>query len=519
MSRSQILVTVGVMLSLFMASMEATVVATAMPTIVSQLGGLETYSWVFSAYLLASTTTVPIFGKLSDLYGRRPVYVAAMVFFLIGSLLCGQAQSMGQLIAFRALQGLGAGGVLPLAFIIVGALFSFEQRARMQGVFASVWGLSSIVGPLLGGFLVDQVSWRWIFYINVVPGLLATAFIWYVWVDEARPAGAATVRVDYAGAGLLTAAVIVLLLGFFELRTGSGWPLLGASAVLLAALAWVERRAADTVLPLSLFRDRLFAVASGHGLMAGCAMFGSLAFVSLFVQAVLGTSATAAGAMIMPMMLGWVFASITGSRLLLRISFRTLAVTGMTSLTVGAFLMSRITMQSSHLSLVLNLALMGVGMGLSVPSLLIAVQTAVSRHELGTATSTIQFSRSIGGALGVGVMGAALTQRVAASLSSAGIDPASISLNSLLDPVVSAATSATLEGALRLALAGAIRGVFVIAFVAAAAGLATVLLTPPARIAQLAARRAETDAGRAAGAAPDAGQDVPSATVTVAGSE
>jgi hypothetical protein len=352
-----------------------------------------------------------------------------------------------------------------------------------------------------------------------VPGLLATACIWFVWVDDARPAGAATVRVDYAGAGVLTAAVIVLLLGLFELRTGSGWPLLGASAVLLAALAWVERRAADPVLPLSLFRDRLFAVASGHGLTAGCAMFGSLAFVPLFMQAVLGMSATAAGAMIMPMMLGWVFASITGSRLLLRISFRTLAVTGMTSLTVGAFLMSQITMQSSQLTLVLNLALMGVGMGLSVPSLLIAVQTAVSRRELGTATSTIQFSRSIGGALGVGVMGAVLTQRVAASLSSAGIDPASISLNSLLDPVVSAATSATLEGALRLALAGAIRGVFVIAFVAAAAGLATVLLTPPARIAQLAARRAETDAGRAAGAVPDAGQHVPSATVTVAGSE
>ncbi len=507
------------MLSLFMASMEATVVATAMPTIVSQLGGLETYSWVFSAYLLASTTTVPIFGKLSDLYGRRPVYAVAMAFFLIGSLLCGQAQSMGQLIAFRALQGLGAGGVLPLAFIIVGALFSFEQRARMQGVFASVWGISSIIGPLLGGFLVDQVSWRWIFYINVLPGLLSTALIWFVWVDEARPAGAATARVDYTGAGLLTAAVIVLLLGLFELRTGPGWPLLGVSAVLLAALAWVERRAADPVLPLSLFRDRLFAVASGHGLMAGCAMFGSLAFVPLFVQAVLGTSATAAGATIMPMMLGWVFASITGSRLLLRISFRTLAVTGMASLTIGAFLMSHVTAQSSHLSLVLNLALMGIGMGLSVPSLLIAVQTAVSRRVLGTATSTIQFSRSIGGALGVGVMGAVLTQHVAASLASAGIDPAAVSLNSLLDPVARAATSTTLEGSLRLALAGAIRGVFVIAFVTAAVGLATVMLTPRVRIAQLAARRTEADAAGAAGAASDAGQELPSATIPVTGSE
>ncbi len=509
MSRTQLLVTLGVMLSLFMASMESTVVATAMPTIVSQLGGLATYSWVFSAYLLASTTTVPIFGKLSDLYGRRPVYAVAMALFLVGSLLCGQAHSMGQLIAFRTLQGLGAGGVLPLAFIIVGALFSFEQRARMQGVFASVWGISSIIGPLLGGFLVDHASWRWIFYINVVPGLLATALIWFVWVDDARPAGAAAARVDYMGAGLLTAAVAVLLLGLFELMDGSGWPLLAVSAVLFAALAWVERRVSDPVLPLPLFRDRLFAVACGHGLMAGCAMFGSLAFVPLFVQAVLGTTATAAGAMIMPMMLGWVAASIIGSRLLLRVSVRPLAVTGMTSLTIGAFLMSRVSLQSNQLSLVVNLVLMGIGMGLSVPSLLIAVQTAVPRRVLGTATSTIQFSRSVGGALGVGVMGALLSQRVAASLAAAGINPASISLNSLLDPVASATTSTALEGALRLALTDAIQSVFFIAFVAAAIGLLLTSRAPRYRIAQLATGRAEVDTQRDISAAPS----------TIAGSE
>src|SRR5262245_57519558 len=170
------------MLSLFLASMEATVVATAMPTIVSQLGGLESYSWVFSAYMLTSTTTVPLFGKLSDLYGRRPIYVAAIGLFLIGSFLCGLAQSMGQLIAFRAVQGIGAGGLLPLAFIIVGDLFTLEQRARMQGLFSGVWGVSSVVGPLLGGFLVDQVSWRWVFYVNIVPALLAGALVWLAWI-------------------------------------------------------------------------------------------------------------------------------------------------------------------------------------------------------------------------------------------------------------------------------------------------------------------------------------------------
>lgn len=523
MSRSKLLVTLGVMLSLFLASMEATVVATAMPTIVSQLGGLATYAWVFSAYLLASTTTVPIFGKLSDIYGRRPVYAVAMALFLIGSLLCGQAQSMSQLIAFRALQGLGAGGVLPLAFIIVGHLFNFEQRARMQGVFSGVWGLSSIIGPLLGGFLVDQVSWRWIFYINLGPGLLAAALIWFVWVDEARPAGAAAVRVDYPGALLLTGSVIVLLMGLFELRTGSGWPLLALAAVLLAALAWVERRAPDPVLPLPLFRDRLFAVACGHGLLAGCAMFGSLAFVPLFVQAVLGTTATAAGATLTPMMLGWVAASVIGTRLLLRVGYRTIAVTGMTSLTLGALLMSRVGAQASQVGLVVDMTLMGMGMGFSVPSLLIAVQTAVSRRLLGTATSTIQFSRSIGGALGVGVMGALLSQRLAASLAAAGLDPAAISLNSLLDPVARAATSVSLEGTLRLAMAGAMQGVFVIAFVTAAIGLVLTLMAPRGQIAQLAARRAEADAQGQAAAATDTGaradQEMQSATSSIAGAE
>src|SRR5215475_5147651 len=198
MSRQRvILVTAGIMLSLLMASMEATVVATAMPTIVSHLGGLAIYSWVFSAFMLASTTTMPIFGKLSDLYGRRPVYTAAMALFLVGSFLCGKAQSMPQLIAFRVVQGLGAGGLVPLAFILIGDMFTLEQRAKMQGLFSGVWGVSAVVGPLLGGFLVDQISWRWVFYINVVPGLLAAALVAFAWRDQIHGHGRPVV--DYAG--------------------------------------------------------------------------------------------------------------------------------------------------------------------------------------------------------------------------------------------------------------------------------------------------------------------------------
>jgi EmrB/QacA subfamily drug resistance transporter len=485
-SRSKALVTLGVMLSMFLAAMEGTVVATAMPTIVGQLGGLSIYAWVFSGYLLASTTTVPIFGKLSDQLGRRPVYAVAMGLFLIGSLLCGQAQSMGALIAFRVVQGLGAGGILPLAFTIVGALYSYEQRARMQGLFSGVWGLSSIVGPLLGGFLVDQVSWPWIFYINVLPGLLAAALIWFFWVDEARAAG--PTRVDYLGAGLLSSSVVALLLGLFALRTPGGAALMALAAVLAAVLWVVERRAAEPVLPIPLFRDRLFAAASAHGLLAGFAMFGSIAFVPLFVQAVLGTTATAAGATLTPFMLGWVVASVTGSRLLLRIGYRVLAAGGMASLTAGAWLMSQVGSHATQATLVVDLTLMGIGMGLSVPSLTIAVQTAVARRHLGTATSTLQFARSIGGAIGVSVMGAVLGLRLAGALAARGLDPTHVSLDRLADPLGRSSAGAAMDAALRGALGDAIGGVFVIAFVAAAAGLAATAMAPGGSVAQLAQR-------------------------------
>jgi len=480
------------MLSLFMASMEATVVATAMPTIVGQLGGLASYSWVFSIYLLASTTTVPIFGKLSDLFGRRRVYLVAMGVFLVGSILCGRAGTMQQLIAFRAVQGLGAGGVLPLAFIIVGALFTYEQRVRVQSVSASVWGASSIIGPLLGGFLVDHVSWRWVFYVNVIPGLLAAALIWFGYAHEPRPK-AAEVRVDYLGASLLTAGIIALLLGLFDLRTPRAWVLLGVAAGSFALLARAERRAADPVLPLALFRDRLYAAALGHAFFSGCALFGSVAFVPLFVQAVLATSATTAGATLTALLLGWPLAAIVGSRLLLRVGFRSVALTGMVSLTLGAFLTTRVDVQTSQATLVVNLLLMGIGMGLSVPALLIAVQTSVPRSLLGTATSTVQFSRSIGGALGVGVMGVVLGTRLGAALAASGMTPDPSLVSRLLDPIARSATSVALEGTIRTALAGAIQGVFVIASVAAAIGLIATALAPHGRIAQLAAQRTELE--------------------------
>ena len=482
MSRNRIiLVTAGIMLSLFLASMESTVVATAMPTIVGQLGGLEHYSWVFSAFMLASTTAVPLYGKLSDIYGRRKLYVSAMALFLIGSVWCGLANSMTSLIFARALQGVGAGGIMPLAFILIGEMFTLEQRAKMQGLFSGVWGVSSIVGPLLGGFLVDQLSWRWIFYINVIPGLLAAALVAFAWRDH-HAHGQERLAIDYAGAALLTISVVMLLLGLTlapdasaAVRAGiSSWILISGAVLLFIALLWVERRAADPVLPLPLFRDRLFSTATAHGILTGWALFGSVSFIPLFVQAVLGTTATQAGITITPMLLGWVTASIIGTRLLLTIGYRKLGLVGTASFTIGAFLMSQAGMNTSQGSLMVFVALMGIGMGLSIPSYLIAVQTSVNRRQLGTATSTLQFSRSIGGTLGVTVMGAALSARLASNLIESRLDPDMV--RQLLDPLPGAEVVIA-EGA-RAAMADAIHLVFLIAFVAAALAMLTVFFTP-----------------------------------------
>ncbi|MBI5840608.1 MAG: MFS transporter [Chloroflexi bacterium] len=488
MSRNRIiLVTAGIMFSLFLASMESTVVATAMPTIVGQLGGLEHYSWVFSAYMLASTTAVPLYGKLSDIYGRRRIYVIAMALFLTGSVLSGFAQNMTQLIAARALQGLGAGGIMPLAFILIGEMFTLKERARMQGFFSGVWGVSSIVGPLLGGFLVDQLSWRWVFYINVVPGLLAAGLVALAWRDQAR--GHERPAVDYLGAALLTSSVVSLLLGLMEIGTSDSWLLIAAAVTLFIALLWVESRAADPILPLHLFRERLFSTSIMHGILTGWALFGSISFIPLFVQSVLGTSATQAGITITPMLLGWVTASIVGMRLILTVGYRRLGLIGTTLFAAGAFLMTLIGAASSQITLMIFVTMMGIGMGLSIPSFLVAVQTSVERRYLGTATSTLQFSRSIGGTLGVSAMGAALSIRLASNLSASGLDPKLVA--QLLDPLPG--SEIVVDTGVQIAMANAIHLVFVIAFVAAALGLVTAFFTPHKDLTEQAPVPAESD--------------------------
>ncbi|GAB4436607.1 MAG: MDR family MFS transporter [Chloroflexi bacterium OHK40] len=484
--RRVLLITLGVMMSLFMASMESTVIATAMPTIVGQLGGLESYSWVFAIYMLTSTTVGPIFGKLSDLYGRRPVYMVAISIFAIGSLLCGLATTMPQLIAARAVQGLGAGGLLPLAFIIVGDMFTLEQRTRVQGLFSGVWGVSSVAGPLIGGFLVDRVSWHWVFLINLPAAIIAGALVWVAWSGVARPAGARP-AIDYAGAALLSIGVVTLLLGLNDLGAPGSWGLLGVAAAALAALLWVELRAPSPILPVRLFRWRLFAVACAHGVLAGWVLFGGMSYVPLFVQGVLRTTATEAGTTLTPMLLSWVVASIISSRLLLKVGYRALVISGMAVFVVGALIIARVRPDVSLAELMVALGMMGFGMGFSIPAFLIAVQSSVEKSNLGAATATLQFSRTIGGTFGVAVLGALLSARLAAALAGAGLDPAAVPLDGLLGEGASGA--AVLGEQARIALAAAMADMFRSTLVVSVLAFAVTLLAPRMTLGAPAARR------------------------------
>lgn len=471
-------ITATMMLSLFLASVEATIVATAMPTIVAQLGGLAIYAWAFAAYSLTSTIAVPILGKLSDIYGRRPIYLISMTIFLLGSTLCGFATSMPLLVAFRAVQGLGAGGLMPLAFTIIGDLFTFEQRAKIQGVFSGVWGVSSVIGPLVGGFLVDKVGWQWVFFINIPLGLLAAAMMVLAWRDIVPHTRA---EVDYIGAGLLAAGVSAILFALSQLNEPRGWEsstfigLVGLALGLIVALIWHERRAPNPILPIPLFRERLFTSASAHGFLSGIALFGSTAFIPFFVESVLGTSATVAGATLTPQIVAWVAGSIASSRLLLRYGYRPIAVFGTALLVIGMGLMTQIGAHTPLWYLYVAVGLSGLGMGFSVPAFTIAVQSSVPRQMMGTATSTFQFSRNIGGAIGVSVLGVILTLRLSESLANAGLDAREVSLGGLLDPTSNAASALA---PLRDSLAGAVQTLFIVAFVVALGAWGASLFAP-----------------------------------------
>jgi EmrB/QacA subfamily drug resistance transporter len=410
----------GLVLAMLLAALDSTIVSTALPTIVSELGGLEHLAWVVTGYLLAQTIVTPIYGKLGDLYGRKIVLQSAIILFLIGSALCGLSQNMTQLVMFRAVQGLGGGGLVVSTQAVVGDIVPPRERGRYQGIFGAVFGLSSIAGPLLGGYFTTHWSWRWIFYINLPVGIAALVVLASTLPSLARRAFRA---IDYAGAGLL--AVVLSAITVLSDLGGTTYPwsspfsigLILVSVLALVFFTLIESRAAEPVLPLRLFRQRTFVVTSAVGLIVGFALFGSVTYFPLFLQVVKGATPTASGLQMLPMMAGMLVTSIGSGQLISRSGrYKIFPVLGTAVMTAGLYFLSRLSPDSTTTTASLLLLVLGVGLGMVMQVLVIAVQNAVNYQDLGVATSGATLFRLIGGSLGTAILGAIFASRLASNL-------------------------------------------------------------------------------------------------------
>ncbi|MDR3514702.1 MAG: MDR family MFS transporter [Azospirillaceae bacterium] len=417
----------GLMMTLMLAALDQNIVATALPRIVGDLGGLSHLSWVVTAFLVTSTTTTPLYGKLSDIYGRRPAFVVSILVFLVGSALCGQAQSMVELILFRAVQGIGAGGLFTLTQTAVGDLVEPRQRGRYQGMFVAIFAVCSIAGPLLGGLITDALSWRWIFYINIPVGLLALILI-CTGLRHRRPSR--THDIDYAGAFLMIVGTGALLLMLSWGGVEYPWfspEIIGAAALAVAAFSAmivVERRVAEPILPLHLFNSRIFVIATLVLGLTSMAMFSMLVFMPMFFQLLLGASPSRAGLMIAPTMVGFILSSVIGGRLVSKTGrTRNFVVTGLGLATLSTILMARTAETASTGTLIEGLLVtLGLGLGLTMPVLTIAVQNIVPRADLGVATAATAYFRSLGSAVGVALSGTILTARLTRDLPAMSAD-------------------------------------------------------------------------------------------------
>lgn len=414
--RDKILTMIGVLMVMLLASLDQTIVSTAMPRIVADLAGLEHFTWVTTAYLLASTVMIPIYGKVSDLVGRKPIFLIGVFLFLLGSGLCGAAQTMGQLIAFRAFQGLGAAALMPIAIAIIGDMFTPRERGKWQGVTGAVWGLSSIVGPLAGGWLTESVSWRWVFYVNLPIGIAATLVL--IFLMPGLRGKAARLQLDYIGAALLVAFSVPLLLGFTWGGSEYDWlsvqiiGLFGFS--LLATIAFIvyesylERNNGQPIIAPSLFKNRIFSVSVIITTIFGMSLFGSIFFIPLYAQGILSASATNSGLILTPLMLTSVVGSVVSGQLVARTGkYKFIALSGIVISTVGSALLIFLSQTSSYVHLLIAMLVLGLGMGTGMALYNVIVQNALPQ-KIGQATSTLVFFRTIGGSVALAAMGGIL---------------------------------------------------------------------------------------------------------------
>jgi EmrB/QacA subfamily drug resistance transporter len=418
LSHRQILIVLcGVMAGMLLFALDQGIVGTALPRIVSELGGLDKLSWVVTAYLLTSTATTPLWGKISDLYGRRLIFQVAIVIFLVGSALSGLSQNMGQLIAFRALQGVGGGGLFAIALSIIGDVIPPRERGRYQGYFGAVFGVSSVAGPLLGGWLTDTVGWRWIFYINIPVGLAALV------VTSAAlkmPVVRRQHSIDYLGAAAIVGAVTCLLLYLDWRGNDYGWTEVGALALLAGAalltvgFVLIERRAAEPIIPLRLFRNQVFTVGNAFAFLAGIAMFGTIIFLPVYLQAVKGFTPTQSGLALLPAIIGIFSTSITSGQLITRTGrYKIFPVIGAVVMTIAMVLLSRLDVDTPFMQVALYEYLFGAGLGFTMQTIVTAVQNSVEYRDMGAATSSTTFFRQMGGSMGAAVFGAVLSSRLA----------------------------------------------------------------------------------------------------------
>ncbi len=456
------LIFTALMLVLLLASLDQTIVSTALPTIVGELGGIEHLSWVVTSYLLASTVVGPLYGKLGDLYGRKIVLQTAIVIFLVGSALCGLSQNMFELIAFRALQGLGGGGLIVVTIAAIADVVSPRERGRYQGFFGAVFGVSTVIGPLLGGFFVDNLSWRWIFYVNLPIGLIALVVI-----ASAFPSRAEHVRhaIDFLGAALLAGGLSAIVLYTSLGGTTYAWDSPGmialavAGVLLLVAFVFAESRAAEPILPLELFRNRIFALTSVIGFIVGLALFGAITYLPLYLQNVKGHSATSAGLLITPMMAGVLITSIGSGQLISKKGrYKPFPIAGTAIMTFGLLLLSRLAVDTTTVEAGVYMLVLGLGLGMVMQVLVLAAQNSVDYRLLGVATSGSTLFRQIGGSIGVAIFGAIFANQFAGNL--AKQLPSGIELPSAADPAAIRQLPAALHEIYVNALTDALQPVF-----------------------------------------------------------